>query len=202
MVGAWAGQRSRGRRTTSRNPAQAQTWFSLAEPILEQAQARRRHPLRFAAGYPLLCGLGLAVLAGLFLLVNALREENYDLGGDAAAFAVIIVAITGGFVGVRYLQQRNQLVYAGAAWAGDGDGRDQWVTTYDLARIAAKDAPGPAAALLITGANGVTLQLPLGLLEANPALWDLLYNGLRHSAAAGAQVDPASRDVLGLPAPD
>jgi len=115
---------------------------------------------------------------------------------------VIIVAVTAGYLGLRYLQHRNQLIYAGAAWAGDGEGRDQHLATYDLAEITITDAPGSTSTLRITGRDNVTLELPLGLLEGNPALWDLLHNGLRHSAAAGAQVDPATRELLKLPARD
>lgn len=68
----------------------------------------------------------------------------------------------------------------------------------DLYRLAAIEVRGPV--LRLSGAGTThALVLPLGALEANQQLWDLVHNGLRHSAAAGARVDPRSRDLLGLP---
>ena len=53
------------------------------------------------------------------------------------------------------------------------------------------------------GATWITkyLKPPLGLLEGNPNLWDYVYNGLVHSAANGAEVDPLTRGLLQLPGP-
>jgi hypothetical protein len=58
---------------------------------------------------------------------------------------------------------------------------------------------GPDTMLQLIGPDGFFLQLPLGLLEGNPQLWNLIYNGLRHSAATCAQVDAITRDLLHLP---
>lgn len=194
VVGAWSGFPDKGRSANSHRPGQEQRWFSHAEPILELAQARRRHALRFAAGQPLVSGLILAVLVIAYLLINNARTDNYPLAGEAGTWAVILVLVVAGYTAIRYFQHRKQLVYAGAGWAGEGSGRAECVTTYDLTRIAVT-----GDTLHLTGTDGGKLALPLGLLEGSPPLWDLIYNGLRHSAAAGAEVDPATRERLRLP---
>lgn len=194
VAGAWSGFPEKGRRTHSHRPGQEQRWFSHREPILELAQARRRHALRFAAGWPLLAGLGLVAFLVVFELVNYARTDNYPLAGQVRAWGVIVLAVIAGYTAIRYLQHRRQLVYAGAGWAGEGSGRAECVTTYDLARIVLT-----GDTLHLTGPDGRELALPLGLLEGSPPLWDLVHNGLRHSAAAGAEVDPATRERLRLP---
>ncbi|MGC4942637.1 hypothetical protein [Kribbella sp. DT2] len=187
VVGPWGGCREAGRQVASWSPGREQQWFDIEEPILELAQVRRRHALWFAIAYPLLSGLGLAVAAGIWM---AVREAGFD-SSDAVAVAVIISVITILYAGVRFLQHRDQVVFAGAAWVGDGEGREACLPTYELQRIALVDPGTPKAALRITGANEAKLTIPMGVLEANPALWDLVHNGLRHSAAAGAEVDAA-----------
>ena len=135
-------------------------------------------------------------LAVIFVLVNSIRDPGYAVLSDVIVFGVIIVAVTLGYLCLCYLQQRKHRVYAGSDWIGDGEGRAEWVKTNDLARFTLSNAPGPGSTLQVTGRNGTTLSLPLGLIEGNPALWDLVYNGLRNSAAAGAQIDPATRELL------
>lgn len=194
VVGAWSGFPNRNRDTVSHRPGLDQRWFARAEPILEVVQARRRNALWFAARYPLISGLILAVLATAYLLIDAARTDNFAWAEEIRVWAVIIVLVTAGYTGIRYLQHRKQLVYAGVDWAGEGSGRAECVGTYDLSRIELA-----SATLRLTGSDGTRLDLPLGLLEGSPPLWDLVYNGLRHSAVAGAEVDPATREHLRLP---
>jgi hypothetical protein len=56
--------------------------------------------------------------------------------------------------------------------------------------------------LRLVGPDKQRLTLPFGLLEANQQLWDLVYNGIRHSEAAGAEIDARTRRLLGLPPRD
>ena len=193
VVGAWAGFPERNRDTVSHRPGLDQRWFARAEPILEVVQARRRNALWFAARYPLISGLMLAVLVTAYLLIDAARTDGFAWAEEIRVWAVIIAVLTAGYTEIRYLQHRKQLVYAGVDWVGEGSGRGECVGTYELSRIALTDGT-----LHLTGRDGTRLDLPMGLLEANPALWDLVYNGLRHSTAAGAETDPTTRERLRL----
>lgn len=191
VAGAWAGHAERGRRTESFRPAREQHWFHRPEPMLELAEARRRRPLRSIATYALYTAL---ILGGGTALV---MWGSPELVTDPVPYVIMSVAFLLG-TGTAFLIRRTHTVYAGATWAGDAEDKDKLVSTYDLTRIRIFGRPGPSAMLQIIAPDKTFLELPLGLVEANPALWDLLYNGLRHSAAAGAEVDPTTRDLLHL----
>ncbi|WP_460666815.1 hypothetical protein [Kribbella swartbergensis] len=77
----------------------------------------------------------------------------------------------------------------------DGDGLD--LPLYELRSISVTDSIR-GRALRIVGPNNQRLTLPLGLLESNQQLWDLVYNGIRHSASAGAEIDSRTRQLLKL----
>jgi hypothetical protein len=77
----------------------------------------------------------------------------------------------------------------------DGDGLD--LPLYELRSVSVTGSVR-GRALRIVGPDKQRLTLPFGLLEANPQLWDLVYNGIRHSDAAGAEIDLRTRQLLGL----
>jgi hypothetical protein len=81
----------------------------------------------------------------------------------------------------------------------DGDGLD--LPLYELRSISVRDSRR-GLALRLVGPDKQRLTLPFGMLEANQQLWDLVYNGIRHSEAAGAEIDARSRQLLGLPQRD
>jgi hypothetical protein len=184
----------------SDRPARPQTWFHDSGPILETVRANRPHAARFAARYLVVSTVGLVLVAAIYLTANTLRDPGFDLASNAGFVVVSAAVLLAGYYLINYRIHRHHVLYAGAEWIGDGEGKAQAVRTYDLAHIAL-DGRGPTSVLRIGGSNHTTLDLPMGLLEANPALWDLLHNGLRHSAAAGARVDPATRELLELPDP-
>jgi hypothetical protein len=194
VVGAWAGHRKRGRRTASFRPARGQDRFTTSAPMLELVEARRRRALLSVAFYSVY--IALTLTAGLALVMSG--PANASLRADPVPYA-IGAAIWAGSTTLAYLNRRTHTVYAGAGWVGDSEDREKIVSTYDLTRIRIFDASGPGAILQMIGKDGVFLQLPIGLLEGSQKLWDLIYNGLRHSAATGAQVDPATRELLHLP---
>ncbi len=81
----------------------------------------------------------------------------------------------------------------------DGDGTE--LPLYELSSIGITDSRR-GLSLRLVGPDKQRLTLPFGLLEANQQLWDLVYNGVRHSEAAGAEIDARSRRLLGLPLRD
>uniref|UniRef100_UPI003F49191A hypothetical protein n=1 Tax=Pseudonocardia sp. CA-138482 TaxID=3240023 RepID=UPI003F49191A len=193
VVGAWAGHSERGRRTESFRPARAQDWFDKPAPMLELAEARRRRPLRSIASYAIYIAL---ILGGGTALVMWGQPE---LRTDPLPYVIMSVAWLIA-TAIALLVRRTHTVYAGASWAGDAEDKGKILSTYDLARINVYGRPGPSARLQMVAPDKTFLLIPMGLLEANPRLWDLIYNGLRHSAAAGAEVDQPTRDLLRLPA--
>jgi hypothetical protein len=162
--------------------------------MLELVEARRRRVLRSVTSYSV--GIALVVIVGLVILMSS--PAGTDLRTDPVPY-VIGGAVWAISTATAYLIRRTHTVYAGATWAGDNEDRDKLVSTYDLTRIKVFGVHGPDTMLQLIGPDGFFLQLPLGLLEGNPQLWNLIYNGLRHSAATCAQVDAITRDLLHLP---
>jgi hypothetical protein len=72
---------------------------------------------------------------------------------------------------------------------------------HELRSVSVTDSPR-GLALRLVGPGNQRLTLPFGLLEANQRLWDLVYNGIRHSEAGGAEIDAGTRRVLHLPPRD
>lgn len=79
------------------------------------------------------------------------------------------------------------------------DSEHKTVELYDLTDIAVRHGRDGVQLLLTSGSHPSTATLPLGLVEANPALWDLVYLGIRHSVAGGAHIDQHARQLLRLP---
>lgn len=80
-----------------------------------------------------------------------------------------------------YVTLNREWFAAGAVWAQSGT---SWVNTYELVEIRITGS-GAYSMLTLTDASGRVLAGPLRELEANWRLWDLIYNGILHSAASG-----------------
>lgn len=70
---------------------------------------------------------------------------------------------------------------AGAGWFARGN---SWVTTYNLTSIKVT-IPQNDRYLDLEDSAGRQLRLPLATAQANKDLWDLVYNGILHSASIG-----------------
>lgn len=194
VAGAWTGHRQRGRRVESYRPAQAQDWFRKRELMLELVEARRQRPLRSIASYAVVTAL-VFIVGGALIMSGPYRT---DLNDPVPYVIVAVLWLISN--ATAYLVARTRTLYAGATWAGDAESKDKIISTYELSRIKIWYAHSPRAMLQMIAPDGFFLELPLGLVEGNPALWDLIYNGLRHSTAAGAEVDATTREILRLPA--
>jgi hypothetical protein len=80
--------------------------------------------------------------------------------------------------------------------ADGGEGID--LPLYELRSISVTNSPR-GLALRLVGPDKRRLTLPFGMLETNQQLWDLVYNGIRHSEATGADIDVPTRQRLRLP---
>lgn len=75
-------------------------------------------------------------------------------------------------------------------------GRKKFIDLYDLRKIDV--TPGVVTyELLLADAND-SIGLPLSEWQCDRRMWDLVYNGILHSAAQGAKVNPSARVVLEL----
>lgn len=87
---------------------------------------------------------------------------------------------------------RRDACAAGALWV---QYRRRWVRTYDLNRVSWRSAGGGSWDLTLYDSGGRRLRVPLSALVANPDLWDLVHNGLVHSARRVPGIQPVPVDA-------
>lgn len=93
------------------------------------------------------------------------------------------------FVGIR-----GTFFAAGADWLRTSNG---WVNTYELTEVEIH-LHGVKIDLFLKDSSGRATNNQIADLQANHDLWDLVYNGIRHSAANGAKVNSYARGALKL----
>lgn len=78
--------------------------------------------------------------------------------------------------------------------------RGVWVKTYELTDIDTHTVDGTIL-LALTDVDGRTIETSFATLQRDRRVWDYLYNGIRHSIAAGAQLHGNARQyfLVGLP---
>ena len=95
-------------------------------------------------------------------------------------------------------------IVAGSRWVGSGKGRKaHTVRHYELTKISTGSSFGYDGSVnagrmdlhLHEGPN-LILAFDTAMLEVNPELWALVYNGIRHSVANGATISRATRERL------
>ncbi|CAM00080.1 hypothetical protein SACE_0739 [Saccharopolyspora erythraea NRRL 2338] len=96
----------------------------------------------------------------------------------------------GGLYAFNVYAWRSEVVTAGADWVRF---RRHWVCTYELTsiRLVARGANGHD--LVLEDRDGRAVGAKPYLFQANRRLWDLVYLGMRHSAANGAEVNRPAR---------
>lgn len=81
---------------------------------------------------------------------------------------------------VLFLYSRQKGISAGAQWFAAGN---RYVHTYDLTTIKVEgSSAGMSWALKLKDADGHETGIGLQDIQRNRRLWDLVYNGIRHSA--------------------
>ncbi|WP_139320428.1 hypothetical protein [Saccharomonospora sp. CUA-673] len=97
-------------------------------------------------------------------------------------------------VGVLFwFMPRGDRMSAGADWVDAG--RHGSVRTYDLVSIDIRGTVG-SHQLILRDRDGGTIDHDLNDFRENPFLWDLVFNGIRHSLAGGAEITPEAHRVL------
>lgn len=105
-------------------------------------------------------------------------------------------AIAAGLLIVLYRSSRGSYLGAGADWLQNSR---TWVRTYELTKVRYLSTPG-GFRMQLTDSSGRTLGCSMWEMRGNPALWDLVYNGIRHSVALnGAELNWIARRHLPIP---
>ncbi|MPZ01104.1 MAG: hypothetical protein GEU97_24695 [Actinophytocola sp.] len=148
-------------------------------PVLESFQPSRSVGL--VAG---------AIGGGIVALFLVLRDGGFEWAGNAGLWAPIVVVF-----GVLYLGVRRTMITAGGDWLM----ARHWVRTYQLGAIRL-DERARVPRLLLQDTDGRRVRVELADLCGNTKLWDLVYNGIRHSLAVGdVEVNDPARHWLRLP---
>jgi hypothetical protein len=98
-----------------------------------------------------------------------------------------LLAIGAG-VGI-YFSTKAEWCSAGADWFSF---QKSWAKTYELTEIKTRYLGGTTIVYL-TDADGHKIDAPLNVIQEDRLIWDLLYNGVRHSIANGAVIKGAAR---------
>lgn len=142
-------------------------------------------------------GLVLLVLLGLYLWWSGM--------GLATMAWIWVGAVALIFLWRYAVSDVPAPVVAGSDWVGTAFGRgSRVVPLYELTRIDAAPArdgdgepvPGTTALTLRAADPRHALRVDLAMLRANPALWDLVHQGITSSVHAGADLTPNARAAL------
>lgn len=107
---------------------------------------------------------------------------------------LVIIAIS---VPPALLAKRDRCA-AGAEWLSEGK---SWVKIYELTSIEAK-ASGTGMWITLKDKDGREVDAQAVTLQYNRRVWDLLYNGMLHSAVNGAYVNTRAQRAFRLPSND
>lgn len=88
---------------------------------------------------------------------------------------------------------RANIVTAGSDWVMGG--RKYWVNTYELTQIHIRSYGVNHPGLFLADQER-TVEISLGLLQANRKLWDYVHLGMRHSRSNGSEINMAARSVF------
>lgn len=132
-----------------------------------------------------------AISALVFIGGVTLATGGFAWMGYWWAYAIAAVLLI-----ILYRSSRSSYLGAGADWVQNSR---TWVRTYQLTKIKYLSTPG-GFRVQLTDASGRALGCSIWEMRGNPALWDLVYNGIRHSAAYnGAQLNWVARRHLPIP---
>lgn len=120
--------------------------------------------------------------AGVVALFLILRDGGFGWASNVVLWAPIAVVAV-----VLYVSVRRTVITAGSDWLM----AKSWVRTYELSAIRL-DSRSNVTRLTLQDKTGRRVNVELADLCGNSKLWDLVYNGIRHSLASrGERVSPA-----------
>lgn len=148
-------------------------------PTLEHYRLSKRESMMTG-----LTGLAIIVIGGLIATGGQVLFQGWPWA----------VPVVGGLLIAWNVRGTN--LSAGADWL---QSRRHWVRLYELTSIKCTTKPG-GFSVLLEDAHGGSAGGDLRELQSNPALWDLVHNGVLHSVASRpVKANLAARRHLPLP---
>lgn len=140
--------------------------------------------------------IGMAAVGTVVIAVGVGFRQGFDFSWVGLWWVWIILAFWGlGFYGIF----RKVGAAAGADWLKVGR---IWVLLYELTEIKVRHR-GMSMHLNLKDSGNRSLQVRVDELQEDRDLWDLVYNGLLHSAAVnGAKTNWAAHSLLEVPDPE
>lgn len=135
---------------------------------------------------------GLALVLVIAFGFLALRNGSVDWITDWKFLLVIVIISVLGVLVAVWISGGQA---AGNDWVRDGK---KWVKTYELAEVKLGE-PRAKDTLILEDADGRKFSIGLMMIQSNPSLWDLVYNGMLHSVYYnGATINERAREKLRL----
>lgn len=131
-----------------------------------------------------------ACLAVVLVAFYTIRSSGFEW--VSVWYLWLYVAV---IVAVGWLLPAGHKIAAGADWLNTRGGI---VKTYELTEITVRGTAAGGYHIELRDRDGGEADTALDFLYDNPDLWDLVYNGIRHSVAAGAATTPLTRRKLRL----
>lgn len=120
--------------------------------------------------------IGVVVIVGALYLIKGFNVRVFEF------WWVWLIAVLAG-VGI-YFSTKKSWCAAGADWFCF---QKSWVKTYELAEIKTRFISNTIYVYL-TDADDRKVDAPINIIQEDRLIWDLLYNGIRHSIAKGARL--------------
>lgn len=151
-------------------------------PVLEHFRESRREGLR-----------GAAFMFGVAALISTWKFGGFGWVSVWYAWAFVIAPFV---LHVLYTSWTD-VFSAGALWL---QYKSRWVRTYELTEIKLKGRGWGWVYLQVEDRHLQRLWVPMNLLVQNRELWDLVYNGILHSAHTNrVRTNRGARTLLRLP---
>lgn len=121
----------------------------------------------------------------------------YTIRSEGLAWVTVwyLWAYVAVIMGLGWLLPLGHKIAAGADWLNTRGGI---VKTYELTEITVRGTAAGGYNIELRDQNGGEADTSLSFLCENRDLWDLVYNGIRHSIAAGAATTALTRRKLRL----
>ena len=158
------------------------TWFAPRAPPgrgprLEQHKESRRGGIITTVVF-------LVIMAGWATLMSL----GFDWMTQLWSWAIVL-----GVPAASYIFSRGANCAVGADWFANGP---RWVDLYELLTVTIQMKPLQGRQLRLIDQNHRKVTIMLEEAQRNPELWNLVYNGIRHSVANGAHSNALVDSVL------
>jgi hypothetical protein len=139
-------------------------------------------------------GLPSRVAFALAILVGFLTLRDWGIGWMSEWKLWTTILVLSALAALFVVWAEGGLA-AGADWVRYGK---NWINIYELTTVKLGE-PRARNRLILKDADGRDFSMGLSMLQTNPALWDLVYNGMLHSVHhGGATVNERARKELKL----